>query len=437
MYVSSTFEKHSTLSGTKDYSKNYKKPISQVTSLIPSKTCTGKQNVQSNLETGQHNISNAKRVYVKGILSAHYSSTSLLMASLNAWKTVTLDGAGSINALAYADDIVLTSSTKEGLQKALDATQQYCHEWRLKINHQKTKCMTFTRGTQNEKTAFKIDGENLENTREYKYLGIMINKKNCTFAPAIKALRIKATRALYVIKAKLNINKLPIRLALKVFDSLVKPILLYASETWEPFLNNDYEKWDHNEIEKVHAQFLKQILGVNSSTTNILVRGELNRYSLQCEVLKRHIRYVRYITTKERDSLVTQALNYEINRDNHITFLNTIYRHTEVLQRAHRQFLPYKYPHNNILDISEDKLKTYTWEIFNNTWKSKLEISIKGETYKGFKNQMRYEPFLDHLSRKLRRTLLKFRLSDHKLMIEEGRHFRPKVPRENRWCKYV
>ena len=49
---------------------------------------------------------------------------------------------------------------------------------------------------------------------------------------------------------------------------------------------------------------------------------------------------------------------------------------------------------------------------------------------------MRYEPFLDHLSRKLRRTLLKFRLSDHKLMIEEGRHFRPKVPRENRWCKY-
>ena len=128
----------------------------------------------------------------------------------------------------------------------------------------------------------------LENTKEYKYLGIMINKKNCTFSPAIKALRIKATRALYAIKAKININNLPIKLALKLFDALVKPILLYASEIWEPFLNQDYDKWDGNEVEKVHLQFLKQILGVNRSTTNILVRGELNRHSMQREVLKRH-----------------------------------------------------------------------------------------------------------------------------------------------------
>ena len=106
----------------------------------------------------------------------------------------------NMNALAYADDIILLSTTKEGLQKALDVTQKYCQDWRLKINHQKTKCMTFTRGTQKEKTIFKIDGMNLENTKEYKYLGIMINKKNCTFSPAIKALRIKATRALYAIK---------------------------------------------------------------------------------------------------------------------------------------------------------------------------------------------------------------------------------------------
>ena len=48
--------------------------------------------------------------------------------------------------------------------------------------------MTFTRGTQKEKNIFKIDGVDLENTKEYKYLGIMINKKNCTFSPAIKAI---------------------------------------------------------------------------------------------------------------------------------------------------------------------------------------------------------------------------------------------------------
>ena len=135
--------------------------------------------------------------------------------------------------------------------------------------------MTFSRGTQKEKTTFTIDGIPLENAKDYKYLGIMINKKNCTFSPAIKALRIKSTRALYAIKSKVNINRLPIKVALKLFDALVKPILLYASEIWEPFLDNDYDKWDNNEIEKVHLQFLKQLLGVNRSTTSILVRGEL------------------------------------------------------------------------------------------------------------------------------------------------------------------
>ena len=262
----------------------------------------------------------------------------------------------------------------------------------------------------------------------------MINKKNCTFTPAIKALRIKATRALYAIKAKININRLPVKMALKLFDSLVKPILLYASETWEPFLDNDYDKWEHNEIEKVHVQFLKQLLGVNRSATNILVRGETNRHSLLLEVLKRHIKYVKYIKEKEGDRLVTQALNYEQNRVSNKTFLNSILKYREQLQQAHGQALPYYHPCENILDISEDKLKQYIKDIFHNIWKSKLETSIKGETYKRFKDQMCFEQYLNYHDRKSRRILTKFRISDHKLMIEEGRHKR--IPRENRWCKY-
>ena len=63
---------------------------------------------------------------------------------------VTFDEETHFSALAYADDIVLLSTTAEGLQKALDTTEQYCKEWKLNINHKKTKCMTFTGGTQKE-----------------------------------------------------------------------------------------------------------------------------------------------------------------------------------------------------------------------------------------------------------------------------------------------
>ena len=76
---------------------------------------------------------------------------------------------------------------------------------------------------------------------------------------------------------------------------------------------------------------------------------------------------------QKEGSLVRQALDYELNREDPNTFLNTVRRHSENLQISHGQFLPYKLPLQNILDISEDKLKSYIKVIFDNNWKSKLE----------------------------------------------------------------
>ena len=74
---------------------------------------------------------------------------------------------------------------------------------------------------------------------------------------------------------------MPIKTALKIFDAYISPILLYGSEVWCTFLVNDYKKWELSPIEKVHTQFLKRMLGVNYSTTNILVRRECGRNPLQ------------------------------------------------------------------------------------------------------------------------------------------------------------
>ena len=69
-------------------------------------------------------------------------------------------------------------------------------------------------------------------------------------------------------------------------------ILLYGSELWEPYLNQDDEKWDKNSIEKVHLQFMKRLLGLNRSTCNTIVRGDMRRYSLKTKILSRNITYL-------------------------------------------------------------------------------------------------------------------------------------------------
>ncbi len=349
---------------------------------------------------------------------------------------VTLNNTDFFSALAYADDIVLLSKSKEGLQKALDIVEKYCEKWRLKINHSKTKSMVFSKGNQIIKAEFTINGIALENVKEFKYLGITIHKKSCTFTPTLKYLRVKATRAFYALKSKVNIYNLPLKVALKLIDSTIKPILLYGSEVWEPFLNQDLEKWDkENVIEKAYLQFLKQLLGVNRSTTNAMVRGELDRHSLQEEILRRSINYTNYLWQKEDSWYAKQAYSFELSRDPACTTIfSSIDRHAEELHKIHGSFHPFKNPYQTLYQISYPKLTALTYQLFHGEWKKKLEQSPKADTYNTIKGGMKYEPYLDHKNRRERVAMTKLRTSDHKLMIEDMRKLRPKPPREERTC---
>ncbi len=53
--------------------------------------------------------------------------------------------------------------------------------------------------------------------------------------------------------------EIPIRIWLKIFHSVIEPIALYGSEVWGPRLNLEFEKWDKNPTEALHAEFCKSI----------------------------------------------------------------------------------------------------------------------------------------------------------------------------------
>ena len=50
-----------------------------------------------------------------------------------------------VNILIYADDLIILSESKDGLQKQIDKLENYCTKWRLQINNKKTKVMIFNR----------------------------------------------------------------------------------------------------------------------------------------------------------------------------------------------------------------------------------------------------------------------------------------------------
>ena len=48
--------------------------------------------------------------------------------------------------LLFADDAVLFSETREGLQRNIDNLEKYCQKWNLTVNVEKTKIVVFRNG---------------------------------------------------------------------------------------------------------------------------------------------------------------------------------------------------------------------------------------------------------------------------------------------------
>ena len=328
----------------------------------------------------------------------------------------------------FSNDLIILSTSKKGLQNSLDALSDYTKKWNLEVNMTKTKCMAFSKGYKKEIDSFRYKNQSIEFVKEFKYLGITINKRG-SFSPTLTNLSNKATNAIYSLKRKMNTKFISPEIMLKLFDYLVSPILIYGSEIWEPYLNQNFEKWDSNEIEKIHLQFMKSILGVNRSTANVLIRGELGRFSLQKKCIQKNIRYVKYILSKDDNSLVRQAYEYETSKSQSRDTINS--RIIELNQLSSR----IEENEIDLIKTNSNKIKKHIENIFLKEWQNIFMDSSKSDTYRLFKSRPKLETYLKYVNDiRYIKTLSKFRLSDHKLMIEEGRKRRPIINRCDRLC---
>ena len=140
---------------------------------------------------------------------------------------------------------------------------------------------------------------------------------------------------------------------IKIFDSCIAPILLYGSEVWAPYITHDYTKWESTPIERIRTQYLKRLLGVNRSTTNILVRRNWQKPITCLNTCQKHL------NNRCNSTLVKQARDYETSKkDNRQTILSLVQIHenTLTLQIANNE---------DIWTISKYKLSKAVYEEFN------------------------------------------------------------------------
>uniref|UniRef100_A0A671W6R3 ribonuclease H n=1 Tax=Sparus aurata TaxID=8175 RepID=A0A671W6R3_SPAAU len=330
-----------------------------------------------------------------------------------------------VKCLLFADDLVLLSPTAQGLQQSLDLLEHYCQTWALTVNPKKTKIMIFQKRskTQDIQPKFKIGTQQVEYCTNYTYLGIKLNSTG-HFNDAVHELRDKAHRAFYAIKKHIQ-TEIPTRIWLKLIECVIEPIALYGSEVWGPLTNHDFTQWDKHPIETLHAELCKILLHVQRKATNNACRAELGKYPLIIKIQKRAINFWTHLKLSDPLSYHYQALQCQ-----DMSSRNPL---TQLVQRLRSQTCTN--PSNTAQEhtsspITPNLITKQSKQNYIAYWQTQTKTQSKMQCYLALNRPYTTAEYLSTVTDlQLKPTLTKYRLSEHSLATETGRH-----PAEQRLC---
>ena len=200
--------------------------------------------------------------------------------------------------LMYADDTMLLAESPENLQTLLNSVQDYTQRWVLTVNTSKTKIVVFRSSWRvYDKESWTFNDDTIEVVDSFRYLGLVL-KYNGKFHTTQTMLAAQAQKAMYCLMKTVKETHFNIQTELELFGTYVGSILNYGCEIWGNHKVPD--------IERVHHNFLKRILGVKRSTLNMMVYRELDRYPLHINRCVRQVRY--WVKVRNSNNCIMQSV---------------------------------------------------------------------------------------------------------------------------------
>ena len=205
--------------------------------------------------------------------------------------------------LLYADDLVLISTSPQGLQTQLDTLHSFCEASDLHVNLTKTDVVMFGK----KPGGFPhwiFNGAPVPIKTEYKYLGLTFQSKH-GLSRCVQKLTTAGQRALHAMYKRCHELQLDVpSIMCSLFDSLVRPVLSYGCEVWSPYPSPCTVR---EKPEVLHRRFLKRCAGVAEATPSDIVYGEFGRTPLQVFWRRLTERYLERLQSQEDGSILGSA----------------------------------------------------------------------------------------------------------------------------------
>ena len=147
-------------------------------------------------------------------------------------------------ARLFADDCVLYRRIKSdedahALQKDLDGLQRWEKDWLMEFHPQKCQVMHITNKRKPIKVPYNIHGHTLEEVDSAKYLGLNIHK-TLNWNLHIDTVTKKSNNARSFLQR--NISQCPRKTKELCYNTLVRPLMEYATVIWDPFTESNIRK---------------------------------------------------------------------------------------------------------------------------------------------------------------------------------------------------
>ncbi len=337
---------------------------------------------------------------------------------------IKLDTELVISVLAFADDIVLMAESAENLQKLIDIVHRWSAKWRFIVNPEKSQVVHYRNAPKVVTDfVFKLhtDGPVLEKVSNYKYLGVYLDEY-LTFTKTADILSTAAGRALgAMINRYRSLNELGYDTYTKLYDSLVTPIIDYASAIW------GFKS--HESLDKIQNRATRFFMGVHRFAPILGHVGDMGWVSNRMRWKLNILRLWNRLVCMDNDRLLKKVFLWDRKQYADTNKSNFCAQVKQILIDCKERSC---YTNQNRVDI--DNMKSLLMENEISNWSNTIKDKSKLDFLAKVKPVFGLEPFVKlNINRYDRSLLAQLRYGILQIQLETGRY--SNEVRENRFCK--
>ena len=207
-----------------------------------------------------------------------------------------------LDDLDFADDLALLSHTQQQMQEKTSNVAATSARIGLNIHKGKSKVLKVNATST---APIMLEEEALEEVESFVYLGSIVDKQGGTDAD-VKTRVGKARTAFQQLRNVWVSRHLRNNLKIRIFNTMVKPVLLYGAETWRTTATN---------IKKLQSfinNCLRRILGIHwpDRISNLQLWQRTKQKPVEQEILQRRWRWIGHTLRKPASSTTRHALNW-------------------------------------------------------------------------------------------------------------------------------